>query len=60
MRPVVADLPAEERAFDDFGGGWGDRKELDMLLQAYARVRGGATSIIWRTSDAEESFGGRE
>ncbi len=34
--PVVADLPTGKLAFDDFGGRWGDRKELDRLLQAYA------------------------
>ena len=34
--PVVADLPTGKLAFDDFGGRWGDRKELDKFLQAYA------------------------
>lgn len=34
--PVVADLATGKLAFDNFNGCWGDRKELDRLLQAYA------------------------
>ena len=34
--PVVANLATGQLAFDDFGGRWGDRRELDKLLQAYS------------------------
>jgi hypothetical protein len=34
--PVVVDIEAGAVRFDDFGGRWGDRKELDCLIQAYA------------------------
>jgi len=34
--PVVVDLPTGEIKMDDFGGRWGDRTQLDKLLQAYA------------------------
>ena len=34
--PVVADLPTGKLAYDNFNGRWGDQKELDRLLQAYA------------------------
>lgn len=37
--PVVCDLAAGTIAFDDFNGSWGDRRELDRLLQAYAIER---------------------
>ena len=34
--PVVADLPSGKLAYDNFNGRWGDQKELDKLIQAYA------------------------
>jgi len=34
--PVVFDLTAGEAKFDNFGGQWGDPKQLDRFLQAYA------------------------
>ncbi len=34
--PVVFDLAAGEARYDDFGGRWGERKELDKFLQIYA------------------------
>jgi hypothetical protein len=34
--PVVVDVAEGALRFDDFGGQWGERKELDRLLQAYA------------------------
>ena len=34
--PAVANLASGELAYDTFNGYWGDRKELDRLLQAYA------------------------
>ena len=34
--PAVANLATGELAYDNFNGYWGDRKELDRLLQAYA------------------------
>lgn len=37
--PVVCDLERGAVAFDDNGGRWGDRWELDRLLQAYAVER---------------------
>jgi len=37
--PVVCDLAAGAIAFDNFGGHWGDQRQLDRLLQAYAVER---------------------
>lgn len=34
--PVVCDTASGQVKFDDFGGKWGDRKELDRFIQAYA------------------------
>ena len=34
--PVVANLATGQLKFDDFGGRWGDRAQLDRFLQAYA------------------------
>ena len=34
--PVVIDPAAGQVAFDNYSGHWGDRKELDWLLQMYA------------------------
>jgi hypothetical protein len=34
--PVVCDLSAGRVRYDNFGGQWGTRRELDRLLQAYA------------------------
>ena len=34
--PVVADTMTGEIKFDNFNGRWGEQKELDKLLQAYA------------------------
>jgi hypothetical protein len=34
--PVVADLPTGKLAYDNFGGRWGDPKQLDRFIQAYA------------------------
>lgn len=34
--PVVCDTARGELKFDNFGGCWGDQKELDRFLQAYA------------------------
>lgn len=34
--PVVCDLPTGQLNYDNFGGYWGEQKELDKLLQAYA------------------------
>ena len=37
--PVVVDLNSGEVQFDNFQGHWGQRRELDKLLQAYAVER---------------------
>ena len=37
--PIVADLATGQLRLDDFGGRWGDRKQLDGFLQAYAVER---------------------
>ncbi|HEV7279354.1 MAG TPA: hypothetical protein VGN57_03995 [Pirellulaceae bacterium] len=37
--PIVCDLAKGTLAYDDFGGRWGDRRELDRFLQAYAVER---------------------
>jgi hypothetical protein len=34
--PVVIDTAKREIHMDNFGGAWGDQKELDKLLQIYA------------------------
>jgi hypothetical protein len=34
--PVVIDTAAGQVKFDNYGGHWGDRKELDRFFQAYA------------------------
>jgi hypothetical protein len=34
--PVVCDLGSGQVRFDNFNGRWGDQKELDRFLQAYA------------------------
>jgi hypothetical protein len=34
--PVVCDLPTGQVQFDNFGGRWGEPKELDRFLQGYA------------------------
>ena len=34
--PAVIDTTSGAIAFDNFGGAWGEQKELDKLLQAYA------------------------
>lgn len=34
--PVVCDLAFGQLSYDNFGGHWGDQKELDRLLQIYA------------------------
>ena len=37
--PVVAELSTGTLKYDNFGGRWGDQKELDRLMQAYAVER---------------------
>ena len=34
--PVVIDTAQRQTKFDNYNGAWGDPKELDKLLQAYA------------------------
>jgi len=34
--PVVCDPDSGQVRYDNFGGRWGDQKELDRFLQAYA------------------------
>ena len=34
--PVVCDLATGQARYDNFGGRWGDQKELDRFMQAYA------------------------
>ena len=34
--PVVCDLASGQVQYDNFGGRWGDQKQLDGLVQAYA------------------------
>ena len=34
--PVVVDTEQRQISLDNYGGAWGDQKELDKLLQAYA------------------------
>jgi hypothetical protein len=34
--PVVCDTASGGLKFDNYGGAWGDQKELDRFLQAYA------------------------
>lgn len=37
--PIVCDVNTAKIALDDFGGRWGDRKQLDRFLQAYGVER---------------------
>lgn len=34
--PVVIDTEQRQISMDNYGGAWGDQKELDKLLQSYA------------------------
>jgi hypothetical protein len=34
--PLVCDLPSGSLKFDNYGGHWGEQRELDRFLQAYA------------------------
>ena len=34
--PVVCDLASGQLQYDNYGGSWGDQKQLDKFLQAYA------------------------
>jgi hypothetical protein len=34
--PAVVDVASGTVAYDNFGGAWGEQRELDKLLQAYA------------------------
>ena len=34
--PIVCDLSSGQVQFDNFQGRWGDRRELDKFIQAYA------------------------
>jgi hypothetical protein len=34
--PVVCDLASGSVRFDNYGGQWGDQRQLDRFLQAYA------------------------
>ncbi len=36
MYPVVCDTASGQIRYDNFGGRWGEQKQLDRLLQAYA------------------------
>ena len=36
LYPVVCDLTAGQLRFDNYGGQWGQQRELDRFLQAYA------------------------
>ena len=36
LYPVVCSTASGELKFDNFGGRWGERQELDRFLQAYA------------------------
>ena len=33
--PVVANLATGQLSYDNYGGGWGEQKHLDLFLQAY-------------------------
>ena len=37
--PIVCDVENAKIAFDNFGGRWGDQKQLDSFIQAYAIER---------------------
>jgi hypothetical protein len=37
--PAVCDLATGQVRFDNYGGAWGDQRELDKFLQAYAVER---------------------
>ncbi|MGO8683143.1 MAG: DUF1257 domain-containing protein [Thermoleophilia bacterium] len=54
--PVVADLTTGQLKFDNFGGRWGDQKELDKFLQAYAVERARAEARKKGYSVAEQQL----
>ena len=37
--PVVCDVASGQLHYDNFGGHWGEQKQLDLFLQAYAVER---------------------
>ena len=39
LYPVVVDAATGEARYDNFGGAWGDPKQLDRFVQAYAVER---------------------
>ncbi len=39
--PVVCDVATSKVAFDNYGGRWGDQKQLDRFFQAYAVEKAG-------------------
>lgn len=44
--PVVSQPEKGQLHFDNFNGGWGDRGELDRLLQAYAVERSAWRAVL--------------
>ena len=34
--PIVCDVESGQVAYDNYGGRWGEQRELDRLMQAYA------------------------
>jgi len=55
--PVVCNLPRGQLHFDNFGGRWGEQRELDRFLQAYAVEK--AKIEAWKRghSVSEQSMG---
>ncbi len=55
--PVVCNLETGAVDFDNYNGGWGDQKELDKFLQAYAvekaihEAQKGGYSVFEQTLD---------
>lgn len=54
--PLVCNLDRGDVAFDDYGGRWGDRNELDRFLQAYAAEKATLEARRKGYSVAEESL----
>jgi hypothetical protein len=54
--PVVCDLTTGQVKFDNFEGRWGEQKELDRFLQAYAAERAKIEARKKGYSVTEQSF----
>ncbi len=57
--PVVCDTKTGQVHFDNYGGRWGEQRELDRFLQAYAveKARIEARKLGHNVSEAQQTDG---